>query len=57
MAINKTNIKKEISDKTKSEIRPAKEQEAPVRDHQKSNNTKRTINRTSKRPDKPYLIL
>jgi len=56
MTTNKTHIKKENSEKTKPE-RPLKEEEIPVRDPKKSNNIKRTINRNSKRPDKPFLIL
>jgi len=57
MTINKTPIKKKISENTKPEMHPGKEEETVVRDQKKSNNTRRTINRTSKRSDKPFLIL
>ena len=57
MTTRKTPTKKESPGKNTTEVRTQKEQMTPARNSNKSNNTQRTVNRSLKRPDKPFLIL
>lgn len=57
MTTRKTPTKKESPGKNTPEVRTQKEQMTPARNSNKSNNTQRTVNRSLKRPDKPFLIL
>ncbi len=57
MTTRKTHSKKESPGKNAPEVRSPKELLTPLKDVKKSSNTQRTINRSSKRPDKPFLIL
>lgn len=57
MTTRKTHTQKESPGKITPEVRPQKEQVAPPKNSSKSNNAQRTVKRSLKRPDKPFLIL
>ncbi len=57
MTTRKTHPKKESPGKIAPEVRTQKEQMTPAKDIKKSSNTQRTVNRSLKRSDKPFLIL
>lgn len=57
MTTRKTHTQKESPGKITPEVRPQKEQVAPAKNSSKSNNAQRTVKRSLKRPDKPFLIL
>ena len=57
MTTRKTHLKKESPGKITHEVRKEKEQMTPAKHNNKSTNAQRTVNRSSKRPDKPFLIL
>ena len=58
MTTRKTHLKKESPGKITLEVRKEKEQMTPAKHNKnKTTNAQRTVNRSSKRPDKPFLIL
>ena len=57
MKTKNKNEKEKSQGKNAPEIRKEKDTMDSPRDVNKSSNTKKTINRSSKRPGKPFLIL